>query len=325
MARVRFAIVGTNFISDRFVEAVGRTESAEACAVFSRKEETANLFADKHGIEKRYTDYNVMLSDPNIDAVYVASPTICHKDHTVAALKAGKHVLCEKMIATELSELVEMRKTAEERGLVLLEAMRPDFDGAFDLVKSSVPKIGRIRRVSFDYCQYSSRYDKFKSGTVLNAFDPKMKNSALADIGIYPLHMCVSLFGEPQSLSSSSVFLHNGFEGAGSVTMSYGDMLAVVNYSKITDNCSQSVIEGELGSILIDKFNAPAEITLKLRSGEELSLGYQPVENNMTFETEAFCDMVNGRKSAAEYLDISEITMRLVDKIYLSSGISARF
>ena len=325
MERVRFAIVGTNFISDKFVEAVRETECAEVNAVFSRKEETASLFADKHGIEKRYTDYDLMLSDPDVDAVYVASPTLCHKDHTIAALKAGKHVLCEKMIATELSEFIGMRKTAEERKLVLLEAMRPDFDGAFDLVKEALPKIGRIRRVSFDYCQYSSRYDKFKSGNILNAFDPKMKNSALADIGIYPLHMCVSLFGEPISLSSTSIFLNNGFEGAGSVMMNYGDMIAQINYSKITDNCSKSVIEGELGSILIDKFNAPTEIALKLRSGEEYSIGYRAVENNMIFETEAFCDMINGRKSESAYLDISEITMRLVDKIYLSSGISARF
>ena len=318
-------VIGTNFISDRFADAVIESGALELYAVYSRSLDTGKAFADKYGIRAVYDSLDKMLSDSDIDAVYVASPTFLHAEQSIAAARAKKHVLCEKMIAVNHSEFSAMKKAAEDAGVVLLEAMRPDFDGVFDLIKNELPKIGKVRRVSFDYCQYSSRYDKFKAGTVLNAFDPKMKNSALADIGIYPLHMCVSLFGEPKNISSTSVFLENGFEGAGSLMLDYEDKIALINYSKISDNFSLSVIEGECGSVIIDKFNPPSKITVRMRSGEEHELAYTPVKNNMVFEVKAFADMINGKRENAPYLSVSDATMRLVDKIYAMSGITEFF
>ena len=96
MTKIRFAVVGTNFISDNFVGAVRASESAEITAVYSRKLDTGRRFAEKHMLTKVYIDYSEMLSDPDIDAVYVASPTMCHFEHSKAALLCGKHVLCEK-------------------------------------------------------------------------------------------------------------------------------------------------------------------------------------------------------------------------------------
>ncbi len=325
MKKPTVCIIGTNFISDRFAEAVIECGALELYAVYSRSLDTGKAFADKYGIKVVYDSFDKMLSDSDIDAVYVASPTFLHAEQSIAAARAKKHVLCEKMIAINYAEFAAMKKAADGEGIVLLEAMRPDFDGVFDLIKNELPKIGKVRRVSFDYCQYSSRYDKFKSGTVLNAFNPKMKNSALADIGIYPLHMCVSLFGEPKSNSSTSVFLENGFEGAGSLMLGYEDKIALINYSKISDNFTPSVIEGELGSIIIDKFNPPSKITVRMRDGSEYNLPYAPVKNNMIFEVKAFADMINGKGENASYLSVSDTTMRLVDKIYELSGITEFF
>lgn len=319
--RISFGIIGTNFISDWFVGAVRRTECATVSAVYSRTQERGEEFAISNSIPAVYTSLDDMLEDDAVDAVYVASPTLLHKEHTVKALRKGKHVLCEKMIAVTANELSEMILAARESGVILLEAMRPDFDGAVELIRNELNKIGPIRRVSLDYCQYSSRYDRFKAGEVLNAFDPKMKNSALADIGIYPLHTCINLFGEPQSVRSSSIFLENGFEAAGTVLMEYPGMLATVNYSKITDSISSSVIEGEGGSILIDRINGTDNITVNLRKGESYRLDHKALPNNMHLEVIAFCDMIRGKASNEYYLGVSEKTMRCVEKIYASSGI----
>ena len=320
MTKIRFAIVGTNFISDRFAEAVEASGCAEIVSVFSRKLDTGRHFADKYGIKKVYSDYSAMLSDGDIDAVYIASPTICHSEQAKAALMAGKHILCEKMITTTEIELASLIDIARSRGLVLLEAMRPDFDPAYDALRSALTKIGRIRRATLEFCQYSSRYDRFLAGEVLNAFDPKMKNSALADIGIYPLHLAVSLFGRPHSLSASAVFLDNGFEGAGSITLDYGDKLCQVIYSKITDSVNPSVIEGECGSITIDKINAPTRITLRLRGGEAVDLPISPVSNNMVYEIEAFSRMVSGQMSPDGYLVMSKDSLNLVERAYSQTG-----
>ena len=320
MTKIRFAIVGTNFISDRFVEAARASSSAEIVAVYSRKLDTGRHFADKYGIKKVYSDYTAMLSDANVDAVYIASPTFCHNEQAEAALTAGKHVLCEKMITTTEAEIASLIALAKERRLVLLEAMRPDFDPAFDALRSALDKIGKIRRATLEFCQYSSRYGKFLAGEVLNAFDPKLKNSALADIGIYPLHLAVSLFGRPQKLTASSVFLDNGFEGAGSITLDYGDKLCQVIYSKITDSVNPSVIEGEHGSVTIDKINSPTRITLRLRGEAAVDLPLTPVSNNMVYEVEAFSRMVAGEISPDRYLAVSKDTLNLVEQAYAQTG-----
>ena len=319
--KISFGIIGTNFISEWFVLATRRTECATVSAVYSRTRERGEAFAKNNSISTVYTSLDDMLNDDTLDAIYVASPTFLHKEHTVRALRSGKHVLCEKMIAVTEGELSEMIYAARESGKILLEAMRPDFDGAVELIRGELEKIAPVRRASFDYCQYSSRYDKFKCAEVLNAFDPKMKNSALADIGIYPLHTCINLFGEPEDISSCSIFLENGFEAAGCVLMKYPDMLATINYSKITDSISPSVIEGEGGSILFDRINGTDNITVTLRTGESYKLDHKAYPNNMHLEVIAFCDMIFGKTSNEYYLGVSEKTMRCVGRIYESSGI----
>ena len=325
MKRIKFAVVGTNFISDNFANAVSMTERAEISAVFSRKLHTGAAFAQKHGIKKVYTDYKEMLSDGEIDAVYVASPHLCHAEQTVLALDFGKHVLCEKMIAADLDGFLAQKAACIRSGKVLLEAMRPNFDPALEAIKSALPKIGKVRRASLEYCQYSSRYDRFKNGEVLNAFDPKMKNTALADIGIYPLEVCISLFGAPSSVSASSIFLSNGFEGAGNITLTYDGMYADISYSKISESVNPSVIEGEDGSLTFDKLNGPSYITLHLRGNEPISLDYHPLQNNMVYEIEAFCDMVGGVLSFNPYLEVSETASRVVDEAYKITGADKYF
>ncbi len=324
MSKIRFAIVGTNFISDRFAEAVKVSKSAEVVAIYSRKLDTGRRFADKHLLTKVYTDYAEMLADTEIDAVYIASPTVCHFEHTRQALSAGKHVLCEKMICTTLADLREIRELSRSRGLVLLEAMRPDFDPAYDKVRECLAALGRIRRATLEFCQYSSRYDRFLSGEVLNAFDPKMQNSALADIGIYPLHMALALFGVPSKISAHSVFLENGFEGAGSITLDYGDKLVGVVYSKISDSVNPSVIEGERGSLTVDKISAPTRLVLSTRGSSTREISVLVTDNNMLFEVEAFAAMVRGERSPEPYLDVSERSLEIVEETYRQTGARAK-
>ena len=315
MNKIRFCIVGTNFISDKFADAAWQSKSAIPYAVYSRKPGTGRAFADKHGIEKIYTDFSAMLSDGEIDAVYVASPTFLHRDHSVLALKAGKAVLCEKSIATSFEEFSQMKSASDCEGRVLLEAMRPQFDPAFKVIAESIPSLGKIRRAYLEFCKYSSRYDSFKRGIVENAFDTSLKNSALSDIGVYPLWLAIALFGEPMKISSYSVRLSNGFDGAGEAMLYYGDMVASVVYSKITESRNPSVIEGEEASLIIDKVSEPSKIIFRPRIGEERVIYSKINENNMVYEIEAFSGMVRGEADYKPYLEISSSVMKVMDSI----------
>ena len=199
--------------------------------------------------------------------------------------------------------------------------MRPEFDTAYEKIREALPEIGRIRRAALEFCQYSSRYDKFKAGIVENAFDPKMKNSALADIGIYPLHVAISLFGAPKSINSTAIMLENGFLGAGSSTLGYDGMIADISYSKIADSAAPSVIMGEDGSILIDRIVEPTLITLKKRGCESRVLYKRESGSNMTDEIRAFRIMMQGKIDYKPYLELSERVMKAVSEIYRISGV----
>lgn len=313
--RFCFAVVGTGSIADRFLDALSRTEGACAAAVFSRRKETGDAFAAKHGGLAVFTDYDRLLSDGEIDGVYIATPHFCHKEQTLRALRAGRHVLVEKSAALNVRDFVGMRREAEAAGRILLEAMRPDFDPAYDALRAGLSRIGRIRRVSLTFCQYSSRYDAFRRGEVKNAFDPAIGNSALLDIGVYPLHIALSLFGMPEKMQVGQVYLENGFEGAGNLLLSYEKQgfFADIAYSKVQDAVLPSAIEGEDGAVTIDKLTQPHEIRLFLRTGGEETLFRTEEENNMRFEIQAFLSAVRGEKSVGQYLDLTEKTLTLTD------------
>lgn len=318
---LKIAVVGTNFISDAFCDAAKQLDDVFVTAVYSRKLDTGAAFAQKHGIKTVYESFDEMLADEEIGAVYIASPTFTHKELAIRAMTAGKHVLCEKSISVTLDEFLQMKRASGEAGVVLLEAMRPAFDPLMSILKEQLSRLGQVRSAGLEFCQYSRRYDGFKSGILTNAFDPKMKNSALTDIGIYPLHIAVSLFGEPISLSASSTFLHNGFEGEGEVRLDYQSFEARISYSKVRQGENISQIECEGGILCFDKPNAPSSIALTDKSGALTRLSYEPTENNMVYEIAAFRDMIEGRKSHLPYLSVTEKVMRTVDRIYEAAGI----
>lgn len=314
--RFCFAVVGTGAIVDRFLDALSRVPDARAVAVYSRAASTGEAFAARHSGLTVYTDYDRMLADPTVDGVYIATPHFCHKEQTLRALRTGHHVLVEKSAALTAPEFVAMRREAAASGKILLEAMRPDFDPAYDAVRAALPRLGVIRRVSLVFCQYSSRYDAFRRGEVKNAFDPSIGNSALLDIGVYPLHLCLSLFGMPEGIEAHPLYLSNGFEGAGDLSLSYrkSGFFADIAYSKVHGAAGASVIEGEDGALSIDKVTEPKEILLFPRGGEAHPLSFPREENNMRFEIEAFLAMTRGERDAAPYLDLTEKTLTLMDR-----------
>ena len=320
MKEIRLGIIGTNFVSDWLCESVRLTEGIRNHAVYSRTEEKGTEFAEKHDIQNVYTNLEQFFSS-DIDAVYIASPNFLHFEQAINAMLHGKHVLLEKPAAHNEYEFDLLLKTAEENNVILLEAMRPMHDPAIEIIRKGMGQIGKIRRAVFDFCQYSSRYDKFKAGEILNAFNPEMGNAALMDIGVYAMNCAVNLFGEPESLYSKSVILHNGMEGMGSVILDYSDRQVEVVYSKITDSVTPSVIIGEEGYLTIKKVSTLESAELKLRNEESIELITERPENNMIYEVSDFVKCINGSITPEKYNNITKTTLRLMDEVRRQNGI----
>lgn len=318
---IRFAVIGTSMITDRFLEAAKEIKEFQLKGVYSRSIEKAKEYAQKQCAELTFDSLEKLAESNEIDAVYIASPNSSHASQAIQMLKAGKHVLCEKTICSNLKEFEQMKAAALENNVVLLEAMRSVYSPGFQAIQNSLLKIGTIRRVSFQYCQYSSRYDNFKNGIIENAFNPALSNAALMDIGVYCVHPLVALFGSPNNIKSSSLILSNGFEGAGTILLEYDGMQAELLYSKISNSNIPNQIQGEEGSIVIDEIPNPQNVTIYFRNGNTEVLDITKKENNMCYEIETFLNLINEKNYHHNYLQNSYMELQLMDEVRKQQGI----
>ncbi len=317
---VRFATIGTNFITDLILDAAKKTEWFELYAVYSRTEDRAQEFAQKHGAKVFYTDIDRVCKDENIDAVYVASPTFLHKAHAIQCMKAGKHVLCEKPIAPSEKDYLEMLECARANNVLLLEAMRPAYSIGWKLVEGLMERIAPLRRVTLQFCQYSSRYDKFKQGIVENAFKPELCNGALMDIGVYCVHVMQKLLGLPKQVHAQTTFLPASIDGQGTIIAAYDDVLCELLYSKITQGQAPSQLQGEQGCILVDSVSNPGEITLSLRDGTVEKHEVPGSESDILYELEGFYDQLQNGADACQQ-QATQNTLRIMDEVRAQTGI----
>ena len=312
---VRFGIIGTSSISDKFVEALKTIKKCEVTALYSRSVEKGDYFATKHDIKTIYLSLEEMAESQKVDAVYIASPNGLHPSQAIKMMKSGKHVICEKAIAPTVKELDEMIKTAKENNVVLMEAMRPTLNPNFNIIKESLEKIGPVRGISASYCQYSSRYDNLKKGELTNIFDPKFSGGALYDIGVYPLYFTIGMFGIPEEYMGKNYLVSSGADGYGSIILKYSDKIASITYSKITDSKTPSEIQVEKGSIIIGKLSTVNDIKIVYRDGREEKIEIDIHKNDMVYEAMEFINLikkgklesdVNSHKNSRKVVEIME-------------------
>lgn len=333
---VRFAVIGTNFITERFLDGAKLCSDFQLSAIYSRTPERAKAFLESckmSGLDtsetRLFDSLDALARCSDVDAVYIASPNSFHHPQAIQLLKSGKHVLCEKPIAANTVQLREMIAAAEESHCVLMEAMRPLHHPGMKWLKENMNRIGKIRRATFSFCQYSSRYDKFKDGIVENAFNPALANGALMDIGIYCISPMLWLFGKPQSLCAKAVRLENGLDGSGAILAEWADMQAELIYSKITDSACPSEIQGEKGSVLLHKMSLPQRMTIRYRPSEaggesrEESIAVGRASQDMIYELRDFVDAVQMKETERPgiWLENSLQTMEILDQTRAMLGI----
>lgn len=333
MNKIRFGVIGTNFITDWVIAGAKQDERFELVAVCSRTQERANEFAAKYDIPYTFTSLEEMAASPLIDAVYIATPNYLHASQSILCMKHGKHVLCEKPMASNAYEVKQMIAASRQYGVTLMEAMKPTLTPNFRVLREALPKAGVIRRYFASYCQYSSRYDKFKEGIVLNAFKPELSNGAMMDIGVYTVYPMVVLFGRPNKISASGVVLSTGTDGQGAVNFEYEGMSATVLYSKIANSSLPTEIEGEDGNFMLDKINQINRVTWQARPVASSGKGpLTPVEDisavtdkdEYYYEVAEFINLVQAGKLESEVNshENSLITIEIIDEVRRQLGVS---
>lgn len=348
------AIIGTNWITNSFVQSAHESKRFNLVAVYSRSLDTARKFisetpsiADASSV-KSYDDIKSMLSDSSagIDVVYIASPNSLHYEQGRQVLEAGKHVIMEKPVASNVQQFDELCAVADSKGLLLLEAYRhiqePNFLKLQRLLNDPAKraeKFGPIYGASVNMAEYSSRYAKVLEGEEPNVLSPKFSGGSLWDMGCYPVMFTIALFGKPVSQSYFPFVIRTGVDGAGHIILHYAaetsnqqeKFTVHAHTSKIYKSTAPTEIYCEKGTIRINGATGVTDInTIEFvprgsKEGEQLADTSPEYTGllNLTWEAKELGRIVVERdeKSAAALRILSRDVLSAMEDMRKQNGI----
>ena len=318
---IQVATIGTSKITHQFVAAMQGVDGIELSGVYSRDAERAALAAQALGAPRSWVSLDDLPASPDVDAVYVASPNSVHHAQALAAIEAGKHVLVEKPAVPTAAEFESLLVAARAHEVVLLAGRRTAYDPGLELVRSLLPSLGQLRRVSLAYCQRSARYDQVLAGERVNIFDPDLAGGALYDLGVYCVGALIALFGEPGRVLAAQVPIATGADGAGAALAVYPGFVVDLSYSKITASSRPSEVQGELGTMTVDHIAAPRNIRVDLLDGtvREQQVDGPDGNGNMVYEIQRFVDLVSGGADPSLDQQRTLASLRVLDAIRASA------
>ena len=282
---VRWGILSTADIGVRkVIPGIRKAARCEVVAIASRDGEQARAVADQLGIPSAHASYEALLADPGVDAVYIPLPNHMHMDWTIAALRAGKHVLCEKPLAMTADDAQRMVDVAHETGLQLMEAFmyrqHPSWVAAMDLVESG--RIGTLTAVQSWFSYYNDDATNIRNIV-------EYGGGALFDIGCYTINLSRMVFGgEPLHIQASvRRDRATGVDALVSAILDFDGGIASFTCAIRSESDQRVHIYGTKGRISIDiPFNIPPDRPTRVRIVAGGDPPVAPAEEVIEFATE---------------------------------------
>ena len=320
---MKLGILGTGMIV-KDVLTMYHELGVEKTYLFSTKKSKSQALElmKKYHLDKVYTDYDELLQS-DVDTIYCALPNHLHYEFSKKALENDKNVIIEKPITANSKELEDLIETANKKNLMIFEAMNLHYIPAFLSLKEDLKKLGDIKIVSFNYSQYSSRYNAFKEGTILPAFDFHKAGGALMDLNIYNIHLMVALFGKPLKVNYMANIEKN-IDTSGIITLDYGNFKAVLIGAKDCKAPIATSIQGDQGCISIQ---TPANVLRSFKilhnDQREEEFDLQGDTHRMVYEFNEFVKMIEDKDfdRANEMMEKSLIAMDIATKARIDAGV----
>lgn len=325
---LRWGIIATGGIARSVAQDLSLLADAELYAVSSRAQATADTFAAAHGVTRAYGDdagvhgYERLLADEAVDIVYVATPHAQHHQIVLAALEAGKHVLCEKAFTINAREAAELIEAARSRNLFLMEAVwsrfLPAMQRAFEIAASG--ELGDIHWVSADlgfpapYSPTSRLWARRDGG------------GALLDIAVYPLLWALGTLGFPQTVSATGYVNDDGVDSQNALTLGYNHgAQAQLTSSLLSHGPRTATVAGSLGFLQsIGSINNPRRLTIATGLDQRRTEVFDVVGKGYAYELREVtrCIQQGLTESPVMPLEDSLNTMRLFDGVRAQLGVS---
>lgn len=298
MEKIRWGILSTARIAHQFAEDFAYVENGSLAAVASRSGETALKFAARHGIATAYPSYEQLYEDPDIDAIYVATPHSLHLQNVTDALRAGKAVLCEKPLTISVAEVDTLMSVAGETGGYLMEGMwtwfLPAIQRALGWVEAG--EIGRLCHIKSDF-----GYPLLPFSADRREYNADLGGGVVPEMGIYPIAMAY-LFtrSDPISIDVVSRNAPNGVEDDVVAILNYEDCMATLSTSFRCKLPNRTYVIGDKGHIVIPDFWCARECHLYRVDEHIESFVDERESRGYNYEATAVgSDLLQGRRESA--------------------------
>jgi predicted dehydrogenase len=316
---IRWGILGLGKIANKFATDLVSIENIELVAVASRSQQNADEFSAKYNCKKAYNSYLALVNDPEVDAVYIATPHSFHKEHAILCLQHKKAVLCEKPFAMNLQEVTEMITVAKENNVLLMEALwtffLPHFNYVLEMVKSD--KYGKLKEVEADF-GFKSKYD-----VESRLLKKEIGGGSLLDIGIYPIFAALVTLGNPDSIEAKATFFETGADSECTIVFNYKEAKATLKSTLLEETPTEAIFTFEKAIIKIhSRFHEPASVTV-LENGKEQTTDFDCKTIGYSFEAEHFSQLIRDGKKESNIMtfEFSRNLITTLDKVRNSIGL----
>jgi predicted dehydrogenase len=322
--KFNWGILGPGGIARAFATDLALIEGHAIAAVGSRSLANAQKFSATFG-GTAYGSYEELVTDPSIDAIYVATPHPAHHDNVILALNAGKPVLCEKPFSVNAREAQSMIDAAARNKVALMEAMwarfLPHYANVRAIVDSGV--LGPILSIHADHGQ------RLADQGIARLIDPNLAGGALLDLGIYPVSFAHMILGNPAHITSRAVMTDKGVDGQTSMIFTYeGGAQAVLTTTMIEQTPCRAVVAGVNGWLEIDRtFYNPAAMRVVLNDGSTTEYPNTYKGHGLREQAETFKQLVRSGKFESEILTWKDTVdiMKTLDTVREQIGLKYPF
>jgi len=321
MTKTRWGILGTGNIASQFARGLTALDDAELVAVGSRTADSAEAFGERFSAPRRHSSYAALASDPDVDAIYVATPHPLHHDNTIMCLESGKAVLCEKPFAINATEAQSMIATARARGVFLMEAMWTRFLPHIVRLREllAAGTIGEVRMLQVDFGFRTSFNPQGR------LFDPALGGGALLDVGIYPVSLASMILGTPQRVTGMAHLGETGVDEQSAMIFGYaGGQLALLSQAIRTNSPHEALLLGTVGKIRVhSSWWKSTTITLSVDGRPDELIDLPEVGNGYNYEAAEVgrCLRAGRTESNVMPLDETLAIMRTLDEVRAQWGL----
>lgn len=296
---INWGIIGLGNIVGRFAESLKNLPNAKLFAVSSRSQEKADAFAKKFSAVKSYSDYNELLEDKNIHAVYIALPHAFHKNFAVQALNFGKAVLCEKPATLNPEEMQEIISIAKAEKILFMEAMKPRFQPLYKKLKSLLSDgiIGKILSVETSLCNEMNLTGK-------TYHSQKNQGGALLDVGIYCASWLDDFLGEVTSVKKITSKIRDEVDYYVDAELNFSERIGKLECAFDRKKPRQAILIGELGKIIVEELHRPETLTI-IKNNEQPTKITLPYEVDDFFgEIKHFTNLLENKKLESDIMPL---------------------